>query len=125
MLTNIMIVEDTETVRTPVRDLLKPSINAVFLNAGDASEGLKVAREHRGPIDLLVSDVEMPGRINGIEMASTLCEAHPETKVVLMSGYRPDALGEKPDWHFIQKPFSATEIRARIWSLLKKYRLAR
>src|SRR6266498_715676 len=116
MPTNIMIVEDAETVRTPVRVSLKPSIDAVFLNAGDATEGLKVAREHRGPIDLLVSDVEMPGRINGIELASTLCKAHPETKVLLMAGYRPEALAMKPDWHFIKKPFSVTEIKRRIRS---------
>src|SRR5437868_11844179 len=122
MPTNIMIVENTDTIQTPVRVALKPSIDAVFLNAGDATEALKVAREHRGPIDLLVSDVEMPGRTNGIEMAATVCEAHPETRVLLMSGYRPEALAAKPDWHFIQKPFSATEIRRRIRSLLKKYR---
>ena len=125
MATNIMIVEDAETIQTPVRVALKPSIDAVFLNAGDATEGLRVAREHRGRIDLLVSDVEMPGRINGIEMAATVCEAHPETKVLLMSGYRPEALAAKPDWHFIKKPFSVTEIRRRIRSLLKKYGLAR
>ena len=120
-----MIVEDAESVSTPVRVALKPSIDAVFLNAGDAAEGLKVAREHRGPIDLLVSDVQMPGRINGIEMASTLCKAHPETRVLLMAGYRPEELAVKPDWHFIKKPFPVTEIRRRIRSLLKKYGLAR
>src|SRR5258707_15887148 len=97
MPTNILIVKDAETISTPVRLALKPSIDAVFLNAGDATEGLKVAREHRGPIDLLVSDVEMPGRINGIEMASTLCKAYPEIKVLLMAGYRPEALAAKPD----------------------------
>ena len=112
-------------IRKPSKHPLKPTIDAVFLNAGDGTEGLKVAREHHGPIDLLVSDVQMPGRINGIEMASTLCKAHPETRVLLMAGYRPAELAAKPDWHFIKKPFSVTEIRTRIQSLLKKYGLAR
>jgi len=79
---------------------------------------LKVAREHRGPIDLLVSDVVMPGRMNGIEMAATLCHTHPEMRVVLMSGYPPEALTMEPAWHFIEKPFKASEIQEKIGNVL-------
>src|SRR5437764_14499892 len=118
MATNIMIVEDSETIQTPVRVALKPSIDAVFLNAGDATEALKVAREHRGPIDLLVSDVVMPGRMNGIEMAAQLFHAHLEMTVVLMSGYPPEGLTMEPAWHFIQKPFGVSEFRERIGNVL-------
>src|SRR6266852_6452381 len=98
----ILIVDDEEIVRKLVHVALKESSDAVFLEANDATEALKVAREHRGPIDLLVSDVVMPGRMNGIEMAATLCHTHPEMRAVLMSGYPPEALTMELAWHFFE-----------------------
>ena len=120
----ILIVDDEEIVRKLVHVALKGSSDAVFLEANDATEALKVAREHRGPIDLLVSDVVMPGRMNGIEMAAQLSHAHPEMRVVLMSGYPPEAVTMEPVWRFIQKPFGVSEIRERIGSILTGNRLA-
>jgi DNA-binding NtrC family response regulator len=114
----ILIVDDEEIVRKLVRVALKGSVEALFLEAKDAAEALKSAREHRGSIDLLVSDVAMPGRMNGIEMAAQLSHERPEMKVVLMSGYAPEALRMKPDWHFIEKPFAASEMRERIGNIL-------
>jgi CheY-like chemotaxis protein len=77
----ILIVDDQEIVRKLICVALKGSLDAVFLKANDAAEALKSAREHRGSIDLLVSDVVMPGRMNGIEMAAQLSHARPEMKV--------------------------------------------
>jgi two-component system cell cycle sensor histidine kinase/response regulator CckA len=118
MPTTIMIVDDAEIVRKVVRIALKESEFTDFLEANDAAEALKISREHRGPIHLLVSDVVMPGRINGIEMAARLCNTRPETKVLLMSGYAPDVLTMQPEWDFVQKPFAASEIRERVRSIL-------
>ena len=120
----ILVVDDEEIVRKLVRVALKGSLDAVFLEANDAAKALKVAREHREPIDLLVSDVVMPGRMNGVEMAAQLSHAHPEMKVVLMSGYALEGLTMEPAWHFIQKPFGVSEIRERIGSILTGNRLA-
>ena len=120
----ILIVDDQEIVRKLVRVALKGSVDAVFLEANDAAEALKIAREHRGPIDLLLSDVVMPGRMNGTEMAAQLSHARPETKVFLMSGYTPEAVTMKPDWHFIQKPFAALEIRETIVNVITENCLA-
>jgi len=114
----ILIVDDEEIVRKLVHVALKGSVDAAFLEANDAAQALKVAREHRGPIDLLVSDVVMPGRMNGIEMAATLCHTHPVMRVVLMSGYPPEALTMEPAWHFIEKPFKASEIQEKIGNVL-------
>src|SRR6267378_870583 len=91
MPTTIMIVDDAEIVRRLVRVALKGYADTDFLEAKDATEALKIAREHRGPIHLLVSDVVMPGRMSGIEMAGRLCHTRPEMKVVLISGYAPEA----------------------------------
>src|SRR6266436_4818743 len=101
----ILIVDDQEIVRKLIRVALKGTVDALLLEASHAAEALKIAREHDGPIDLLVSDVAMPGNTNGIEMATQLSNAHPKMKVVVMSGYRPEALTMEPDWHFIEKPF--------------------
>ena len=120
----ILVVDDEEIVRKLVRVALKGSLDAVFLEANDAAEALKVAREHREPIDLLVSDVVMPGRMNGVEMAAQLSHAHPEMRVVLMSGYALEGLTMEPAWHFIQKPFGVSEIRERIGNVLTGNRLA-
>jgi len=115
---NNMIVDDAEIVRQLVRVALKGSEDTDVLEAKDATEALKIAREHRGPIHLLVSDVVMPGRISGIEMAARLCQTRPETKVLLMSGYTPDLLTMKREWNFVQKPFAVLEIREKIRSVL-------
>jgi two-component system cell cycle sensor histidine kinase/response regulator CckA len=118
MPTTIMIVDDTEIIRKLVRVALGGFEHTDFLEAEHASEALKISREHQGPIHLLISDVVMPGRINGIEMAARLCHTRPETKVLLMSGYAPDVLTTKPEWSFVQKPFAPSEIHEKVRSIL-------
>jgi DNA-binding NtrC family response regulator len=114
----ILIVDDEEIIRKLIRVALKSTVDAVLLEADHAAGALKIAREHYGKIDLLISDVVMPGRMSGTEMAAQLSHARPEMKIVLMSGYAPEALSMEPSWHFIQKPFVAPEIRDRIGDLL-------
>ena len=120
----ILIVDDEDIVRKFIRITLKGSEGTDFLEANAAAEALKIAREHPGPIDLLISDVVMPGRMNGTEMAALLSRTRPEMKVVLMSGYVPEALTMEPDWRFLQKPFTTSEIRERIGSILTEKCLA-
>ena len=114
----ILIVDDEEIVRRLIRVALRGSVDPVVLEANDAAEALTIARQHCGHIDLLISDVAMPGRMNGSEMAAQLSHTRPEMKVFLMSGYAPEAVRMEPSWQFIQKPFSASEIQERIWSIL-------
>jgi len=114
----ILIVDDEEIVRKLIRVALKGTVDAVLLEANHAGEALKIAREHYGNIDLLISDVAMPGRMSGTEMAAQLSHARREMRVVLMSGYVPEALTIEPSWHVIQKPFAVPEIRERIRSVL-------
>jgi DNA-binding NtrC family response regulator len=120
----ILIVDDEEIVHKLIRVALMGLRDMVFLVAKDGAEGLKIAREYRGDIDVLISDVVMPGRMNGAEMAAQLSQSRPEMKVVLMSGYPPEALTMKPSWHFIQKPFPALEIRERIGRILTDHSVA-
>jgi CheY-like chemotaxis protein len=81
----ILVVEDEESLRSVTRDLLvQIGYNVVEANSG--AQGLEIARQHHGPIHLLLSDVVMPG-MNGPALARDLAESHPETKVLYMSGY--------------------------------------
>ena len=116
----ILIVDDEEVVRKLIRVALRGSFGEIFLEANHAAEALKIAREHQGDIDLLISDVVMPGRMNGVEMAGQLSESRPAMKIILISGYAPEAVTMKPDWHFIQKPFGALEIQDRIRNILDR-----
>jgi two-component system cell cycle sensor histidine kinase/response regulator CckA len=120
-LKTILIVDDEEIVRRLVRVALNGSDDADFLEAHDATEALEISKEHHGRIDLLLSDVVMPGEMNGAEMANKLFDTHPETKVLLMSGYEPEAVTMKPDWHFIQKPFAVSEIRETVRNVLRNH----
>jgi len=115
----ILIVDDEQSIRKLIRVVLEGSVDADFLEASDAAGALKIATEYQEPIDLLISDVVMPGQMNGTEMAAQLFRARPDMKVVVMSGYDPDLLTIRPEWTFIQKPFEASEIREIIGNVLR------
>ena len=119
----ILIVDDEQSIRKLIRAVLKRSVDAIFLEANDGAEALKIARQHRGPLDLLISDVVMPGRMNGIEMAAQLSKARQEMKVILMSGSNGEGVTMEPNWHFVQKPFAVSEFRARVEGIFTDHRL--
>jgi DNA-binding NtrC family response regulator len=114
----ILIVDDEEIVRKLVRVALHGFGEAEFLEAHDAAEALEICQAHHGAIDLLLSDVLMPGELNGAQMAEKFYEIHPEARILLMSGYEAQALRLNPRWDFIQKPFAASEIRDTIYRVL-------
>src|ERR1017187_335431 len=82
----ILVVDDEDTVLSLVRTMLWRG-GFTVLEAPGAEEALRVASGHAGSIDLLVSDVLMPGT-NGYELADALISVRPEAKVLFMSGYR-------------------------------------
>jgi two-component system, cell cycle sensor histidine kinase and response regulator CckA len=114
----ILIVDDEEIVRKLVRVALQGFSDADILEAHDATEALEICNAHRGPIDLLLSDVLMPGELNGAQMAERFYAIHPESRILLMSGYEAHDVRLDPRWDFIQKPFAATEIRDTIHRVL-------
>src|ERR1022692_2637519 len=118
MPTTIMIVDKAVFVRKMFRFALKGSVEALFLEAKDAAEAFEIAREHQGPIHLLISEVVMPGRMNGAKMAERFCGIRPETKVLLMAGNAPEGATMKPNWHFILMPLALSEIRESVGNIL-------
>ena len=85
----ILVVEDEEAVRAIVGEQLR-SLGYDVKLAADAEEALDLLRLHR--FDLVLTDVVMPGRLNGKGLADEVARAWPGTRVVFMSGYSENAL---------------------------------
>jgi PAS domain S-box-containing protein len=104
----ILVVEDEVQVRDLVQEVLQAEGYTV-LTAADGEEGLHLCTAYDGPIDLLLTDVVMPG-MSGPEMAQCILPMRPKLKVVYMSGYASDAMGDHgvldPGTTFLQKPFT-------------------
>jgi two-component system cell cycle sensor histidine kinase/response regulator CckA len=89
--------------------------------AADGAEALQQAGSANGRIDLLLSDVVMPG-LGGRELAERLRQVQPEAAILHMSGYTDDAVIRRGvlehDAAFIEKPFSAEDLCRRVRELL-------
>ena len=77
------------------------------LEGGCGAEALDVAERHDKPVDLLLTDIDMPG-MDGVSLSREVRERWPETKVVFMSGgATADSVGGEP---FLSKPFALREL---------------
>jgi CheY-like chemotaxis protein len=81
----ILVVEDEEDVRELARDVLEMNGHRV-LEALDVADAVRLAQSHPGPIDLLITDVMMPGA-TGPELAGRVRAHRPGLRVLCMSGY--------------------------------------
>src|SRR5260370_12630371 len=95
----ILFVEDQQLFRESIAALLSKSGYRVIA-ATNGSDALQKAYEFKGPIHMLVADVEMPG-MSGIELAIQLRRARPDTKILLISGYGWGLLAQKYCWPFL------------------------
>lgn len=120
----ILLVEDEETVRMLVREILQSNGYSV-LEAKNGAEGLALAGRYNGKIDLLLTDVVMP-QMSGRELAEKLCPLRPGTRILFMSGYTDDAVvangSVAPGSAFIQKPFSPDALARKLRMLLDRQR---
>ena len=102
----ILLVEDDADVRMVARDVLEVSGYRIW-EAANGVEALDIWKTNDEKMDLLLTDVIMPGGLNGRELADRLRREQPGLKVILMSGYSADRLGKiQPHSHILQKPFS-------------------
>jgi hypothetical protein len=112
----ILVVEDDDQVRTVVSKGL-PRLGYEVLVVRNAEEALAMVDKHPGRIDLLLTDVVMPG-LSGPQLAERLTARRPEVRVVFMSGYpeaQDPALGFALDGRsYLQKPFALAELAEKI-----------
>ncbi len=118
----ILLVEDEEALRRLLREALEEAGYKV-LEAGNGSEALETGEGFNGRIDLLVTDVVMPG-ISGHECAQRFRLLYPKASVLYISGYTDDVLLRhgilEEGISYIQKPFTPDTLIPRIRSLLEE-----
>jgi two-component system cell cycle sensor histidine kinase/response regulator CckA len=113
----VLVVEDDADILNLVRIVLQEG-GLEVLWASSAAEAMAIESEFMRPIHLLLSGVVMPGII-GPELAATLKKRRPDMRVILMSGYPDGALLVlNYGWHFIQKPFVAELLLAKVNGVL-------
>jgi signal transduction histidine kinase len=115
----ILLVEDETPLRKLILQVLKSAGHTV-LEAATGDEALALSARHAGPIDLLLTDVVMPG-MNGPELVAKLRTRRPDTAVLFMSGYDAhlvDKTSLESTASFLPKPFSPRGLLSRIASLL-------
>jgi two-component system, cell cycle sensor histidine kinase and response regulator CckA len=116
----ILLVEDDAGVREVATQSLERGGHTVFA-VGSPEEALLACSEHRDRIDLLITDVIMPG-MNGRELAERIQRLQPRLRVLYMSGYTDEAIVHHgvldPGTEFIPKPFGPANLNRRVARLL-------
>jgi CheY-like chemotaxis protein len=119
----ILLVEDEATVRQVTRVYLE-SKGYTVLEAADAREALNICKDSQRPIQVLITDMVMPG-LGGLELAKSASKLRPGLAIVLVSGYTDRAADtECADIgaQFLQKPFSLDALARTVRFLLAKTR---
>ncbi len=115
----VLLVEDDEGVRGLTRLILQRS-GYVVLEAKDGHEGLTTVQAHPGTIDLLVTDVLMPG-LSGGALAAQALKQRPGLKILFVSGHVESTIvmeGVAAGMAFLQKPYAPGELAAKVRSIL-------
>jgi PAS domain S-box-containing protein len=116
----VLLVEDEESVRQLVRETLAAKGYRV-VEADNGESGVAVAAKHQGKIDLVITDVVMPG-MGGRELVKQLAQTRPETKVLYLSGYTEDAIVSEGTIEsgaaFLQKPFTLQNLARKVREVL-------
>jgi PAS domain S-box-containing protein len=116
----VLIVEDDEVVRAFAAQVLRDAGSVVF-EAENAAEALAIAARESKPLDLLLSDVVLPG-IDGADLAARLRALRPGLRVLFMSGYTPEeivvAAALASEDLLLRKPFLPADLRQRVAHVL-------
>ena len=116
----VLVVDDEPAVRMLVTDVLKEAGYAV-IEAADGFSGLRVLQSN-ARIDLLISDVGMPGGMSGWQMADAGRDVRPELKVLFITGYAEETrAGDghmKPGMHIMTKPFTLAALGRQVRNLI-------
>ncbi len=116
----VLVVDDEPTVRMLVTEVLE-DLGYTAIEAADGAAGLKVLRSDVR-LDLLVTDVGLPGGMNGRQVADAARVARPDLKVLFITGYAENAVLSHghldPGMHVLVKPFAMEALASRIKELI-------
>jgi PAS domain S-box-containing protein len=119
----VLVVEDEASLLQLCRRVLE-QLGYSVLTAGTPHDGLRLAAEHQGEIDLLLTDVVMPG-MGGRQLQEILAATSPEVRHLFMSGYAAGALTQQGvqdgDPNLLQKPFTRMQIARRVREALDRH----
>lgn len=121
----ILVCEDQAMVRNVICQTLQTAGYTV-IEAENGEQAIQAIAAHDGPVDLLISDVVMPGT-NGQDLANGLSPAHPEMRVLLISGYTADLIDNLGitggGIEFLQKPFGPATLLNHVRKILDAQRV--
>ncbi|MGC9195493.1 MAG: PAS domain S-box protein [Syntrophobacteraceae bacterium] len=116
----VLLVEDDALILEMARAMLE-HLGYTVITASSPREGLLLAKENAGRIQLLITDVVMP-EMNGREMAILICEANPGLKCLFASGYTADVIAHRgileDGVNFLQKPYSMKALASKVREIL-------
>jgi two-component system cell cycle sensor histidine kinase/response regulator CckA len=116
----VLLVEDSDVVRDLVANMLEGG-GLTVLQASGGEEAMALARRGDAPIDLLLTDIVMPG-MSGVELADRLERERPDLRILFMTGYAEEVvvnegiLGKRREC--IGKPFTQEQITKRVRNIL-------
>lgn len=115
----LLLVEDDPILRKLIKTILNRHGYKV-LTAIHGEEALEMVGEHSGKVDLLLTDVIMPG-IKGTELHDIVRKQHPEMKVIFITGYAPASLDlDHHNSHLLCKPFTIDQLLERVREALQR-----
>jgi CheY-like chemotaxis protein len=116
----ILVVEDENNLLELVRTILE-CYEYRILTASTGAEALRVWDEHEGRIDLLLTDMIMPGGMTGSDLAAGLKKRQPNLKVIFTSGYSAELVGKdlgKGSTAFLAKPYQPEQVARLVRDVL-------
>lgn len=120
----VLLIDDEPVLRMLIRETLQDQ-GLEVLEAADASTGLALY-DSAGPIDLVVSDIGLPGGISGIEVARILRARSPEQRILFITGFTQESISTsgvlEPGLELLIKPFALDALLRKVGSMLQPAR---
>ena len=119
----VLIVEDNDNLRNLLQRTLE-GVGFSVLPAADGAEALRWSEQHEGTINIVVSDIVMPG-LNGLELSKLIRAARPETKFLFITGFG-DQFPELREYgaDVLEKPFLSSELLRKVEEILNQGKTA-
>ncbi len=119
----VLLVEDEVAIRSLTHHVLK-RLGYKVIEAESGVAALEIWHEHRDQIDLVLTDIVMPGGMSGLDLAKTLRVEIPSLRIIFTSGYSPEVMGKgfklRDGLNFLQKPYASHQLAQTLRTALDK-----